>query len=223
MHRDSVFREMALAVLSSADSPLVVVGTDTDIGKTWVTSRLRYAVSQLGVPVITQKWVQTGPSPTDIDAHDAYVAVRNGDLAEVAGLRSLRLPYHFSMPASPHLAASHAGSEVDVVACIAATTQLRQDYWVLIEGAGGVMVPFTPTQLLVEIVALCGFPVLLVSENRIGAIHQVLSAVTVLQHYDVQTVGIVLSQKDPGLDSDVAADNLSVIRRYVDAAVWGVR
>ena len=207
-----------LAAKLPIQSPIVIVGTDTDVGKTWVTGHLAHAFYETGVPVITQKWVQTGPAPTDIDTHD-----RLSGVVFPAALLTDRLPYYFPDPVSPHLAASRQGQCVDTGACLAATARLQAaGYRVLIEGSGGLMVPYTETVMLLDMVADAGFSVLLVSENRVGVINQVMLSVMALRQRGISLLGIVLSQKNLAHDADVMADNVRMVANGSRVRVWSV-
>ena len=212
----SIWHDLATTLRDHA--PIVIVGTDTDVGKTWVTGHLARALHETGVPVITQKWVQSGAAPTDIETHDAL-----SGLSFPVSLLSDRLPYHFPDPVSPHLAAARVGQSLDVRHCLAATARLRAaGYHVLIEGSGGLMVPYTETVMLLDILADAGFPVLLVSENRVGVINQVMLSVMALRQRGVSLLGIVLSQKDQGYDPAVMADNVGMVGALSGVRVWGV-
>lgn len=213
---DPMFWEMAAKL--PTQSPVVIVGTDTDVGKTWVTGHLAGALHEMGAPVITQKWVQSGAAPTDIETHDLLSGMTFPEV-----LLPDRLPYHFPDPVSPHLAAAMVGQSLDVRHCLAATDRLvAAGYRVLIEGSGGLMVPYTETVMLLDILADAGFPVLLVSENRVGVINQVMLSVMALRQRSVNLLGIVLSQKNPDLDPAVMADNARMVGALSGVRVWGV-
>ena len=207
-----------LAATLPIHSPLVIVGTDTDVGKTWVTGHLARALHETGVPIITQKWVQSGAGSTDIETHD-----RLSGLTFDEALLPDRLPYHFPDPVSPHLAAARVGQFLDVTQCLAATDRLvAAGYHVLIEGSGGLMVPYTETVMLLDILADAGFSVLLVSENRVGVINQVMLSVMALRQRGVGLLGSVLSQKNPDLDPAVMADNARMVGVLSGVRVWMV-
>ena len=205
----------ALAATLPVHAPIVIVGTDTDVGKTWVTGHLARALHEAGVPVITQKWVQTGPAPTDIATHDQL-----SGLVFPEALRTDRLPYCFPDPVSPHLAASRQGQCMDIGACLAATARLQAaGYCVLVEGSGGLMVPYTETVMLLDMVADSGFSVVLVSENRVGVINQVMLSVMALRQRNVPLLGIVLSQKNLDQDREVMAENVRILTHYAGVPI----
>lgn len=197
--------------------PVVIAGTDTDVGKTWVTGHLAGARHALGYPVITQKWVQTGPGLTDIATHDAQ-----SGLVFPEHLLVDRLPYYFPEPVSPHLGASLVGQTIDPDVCLAATQRLQAHYQVLLEGSGGLMVPYSETLLWIDLLAALRFPVLLVSENRVGAINQVLLSLAALRQRQISILGVVLSQKNKTLPHWIAVDNQRVIAQFFGGHVWRV-
>ena len=121
---------------------LFITGIDTDAGKTSATAWLARQLSERGRRVITQKFIQTGckGSSEDIEAHRRLTGT--GPLPEDA--EGLTAPIILSYPASAPLAARTDGVEIDRGDLDRAREELARRYDdVLIEGAGGLMVPIT--------------------------------------------------------------------------------
>ncbi|MBE0496942.1 MAG: dethiobiotin synthase [Campylobacterales bacterium] len=156
-----------------------VSGIDTDIGKTYATGYLARLWNDEGIVTLTQKPVQTGVESGlgDIATHCALMGTPLPSGEEAA----LRLPQVFAYPASPHFAAQKEGKEVDVEAIDAATAQLAlRCERLLLEGAGGLMVPLTPTFLQVDFIAQRGYEVILVTSGRLGSINHTLLSLEAL-------------------------------------------
>lgn len=151
---------------------LLVTGTDTGIGKTTVAARLAAALAAGGARVAYWKPVETG-IPADEPAADA------GEVARIAGpavtvRTSLRLPE----PLAPAVAAARAGTAVDLGLLDRDMAALAADHdWLIVEGAGGWLVPVTPETTWRELAIRWHLPVLLVVGNRLGCLsHAFLTA-----------------------------------------------
>ncbi|MGM8900959.1 dethiobiotin synthase, partial [Psychrobacter sp. 1Y4] len=140
-------------------SVLFISGIDTDIGKTYATGLLAKALMQEGVNVITQKLVQTGISKQvngELGIADDIVTHRQ--LMEIplqpCDLDFTTCPYRYEKPASPHLSAALANQPLNIEAITEATEALQADYdVVLLEGAGGLLVPITTELLTLDYIA----------------------------------------------------------------------
>ena len=126
-----------------------VSGIDTDIGKTVATGVLAKQLLQQGKSVITQKPVQTGCQDIaeDIAVHRKIMGIP----MQEADKQGLTMPEIFGYPASPHLAARLDGRALDLDKIRTTTQELATQYEiVLVEGAGGLMVPLTENLLTID-------------------------------------------------------------------------
>ena len=130
-------------------SVLFVSGIDTDIGKTYATGLLAKSLMQQGVNVITQKLVQTGISKqADGELGIADDILSHRQLMEMplqpCDLDFTTCPYRYEKPASPHLSRLGYQESLDPDMITNATKRLQAEYeLVLLEGAGGLLVPIT--------------------------------------------------------------------------------
>lgn len=150
-----------------------ITGIDTDAGKSVVTGILAREMAARGRKVITQKFVQTGcrDISEDIVAHREIMGI--GLTPE--DMDGTTCPILLSYPSSPTLAARIDHTEIDTSVIAAATQKLLQKYdTVLIEGAGGLMVPLTDNMLTVDYVAKYDLPVIVVTSPRLGSINHTL-------------------------------------------------
>ena len=170
--------------------PIVICGIDTGIGKSIVTGQLARYLLERGKVVITQKLVQTGCSgqPEDILLHRRLMGADWHPLDE----QKLTCPYCFPFPASPHLAAKLAGTEIDPAELDRTTEILAgQVDQLIIEGAGGVLVPLTSTLLLLDYLSARSYPVILVTSPRLGSINHTLLCLEAIKHRNMQLSGLV--------------------------------
>lgn len=200
-------------------SGLFLTGTDTGVGKTVITGYLAAYLRVAGLRVVTQKWVQTGcdEEPTDLQMHAAL----GGEPAE-EDASSLRCPYRFKFPASPHLAAALEGRAVDPERIRSAYRQLEEQCdLVLVEGVGGVDVPLTEHLLLADLVAELGLPALVVVANRLGCINHSLLTVEALRARGIAVVGLVFDRLSPDGEPEVLRDNPGIVSAFSGVPVLG--
>lgn len=194
-------------------SVLFVSGVDTDCGKTFVTARLAEHLQGRGCRVVTQKPVQTGcdgPLADDIAEHRRQMGCAT--LPEDS--EGLTCSYLFRKPASPALAARLEGVEIDPARIDGHMRMLAQAYdAVLVEGAGGLMVPLTDSLLTIEYVASRRLPLALVATSRLGGINHALLSISACRAYGVDLRAVVFNRMPAG-DEVMADDNLAAIRRY---------
>jgi len=203
-----------------------VSGIDTEIGKTVVTGWLALQWAAQGENVITQKLVQTGcvGASDDILLHRRIMGT--GLFEEDRD--GTTMPALFAYPASPHLSARLEQRPLDLAAIEAATARLCERYeTVLIEGAGGLMVPLTEQLLTIDYVAGKGWPVLLVTSGRLGSINHTLLSLEALAARGIALHGVAWNSRDDSSDEVIAADSRGFIRdwvqqRFPDAAWYDV-
>ena len=188
-----------------------VSGIDTGIGKTVAVGQMCRALQQAGRDWISVKMVQTGCDgfSEDIAAHRALAGVVRFP-EDDAGLTA---PQIFRFPSSPLLAARLEGRAVDLDAISSAVRACAQRHdIVLVEGAGGLCVPLTEDMLTVDFVAQEGWPVILVTSGRLGAINHTLLSLEALKVRDIPLAGIVLNDF-PKADPLLLDDTLQAMKR----------
>ena len=155
------------------DNVYFVSGIDTDIGKSYTTGFIARTWNSEGRRTITQKLIQTGNTgmSEDIELHRRIMGC--GLLPE--DREGLTMPEIFSYPCSPHLAAEIDERPIDLAGIERATVELSRRYdAVLLEGAGGLMVPLTRQLLTIDYIARKGYPLIYVTSGRLGSISHFL-------------------------------------------------
>jgi dethiobiotin synthetase len=204
----------------SARRPLLVTGTDTGIGKTFVTAGIAAALSARGVRVGVAKPVETGCRLVDGELYpeDAATlvaaAAAGGPLARVC-------PYRFPDPLAPSIAAARAGSSVDVDALCTTLDALASDADVLlVEGAGGLLVPITERFSYADLARRLDARVLVVVGSRLGALNHALLTLEALAARGIRICGYVLNRLVP--PGDHAADtNAAALARVATVRALG--
>jgi len=193
-----------------------VSGIDTEIGKTVVTGWLARQWRDEGVDVITQKLVQTGcvGASDDILLHRRIMGCGLFD----EDRDGHTMPALYAYPASPHLAARLEGRSLDLEAIDRATAHLCERYeTVLVEGAGGLMVPLTEQLLTIDYVARRGWPLLLVTSGRLGSINHTLLSLEAIAARGIALHGIAWNGRDDGNDEVIAAESRGFLRDWMQA------
>lgn len=190
-----------------------VVGTDTDVGKTFITILFMRHLQMQGHKVIPYKPVQTGEveNKDHYYYHDttSYLQYSLQPLAK----RALNT-YSFRIPASPHYAAELEGETIKEDKFLQAIDQLKLDYdTVICEGAGGLYVPLQSdtTLTLLDVIQQSALPVILVANTKLGTINHTLLSVEALQARNIDLLGIVFNQFE---QSAQEKNNIDTIRRF---------
>ena len=197
---------------------LFIAGTDTDIGKTFVSAVLALSFQKMGINVLAQKWVSTGNHDFSEDIHYIYKSL---GLKELPLAGSDASPYCFLYPCSPHLAAKLDGRVLDESVIIKATKNLSsQCELLLIEGAGGLMVPLREDLLLADLLSRLRIPTLLVAKSGLGTINHTLLSIEALRKRDVPLLGVIFNARGKE-DPVIVKDNIETILRLSDISVYG--
>lgn len=192
---------------------LFVSGIDTNIGKTFATGILARTLADKGKKVITQKMIQTGCTDVseDIEMHRRLQGIPYTD-ADKAGLTC---PYIFTYPCSPHMAAQRDGRSIDLSTITEATRQLQEKYeYVLLEGAGGLMVPNDFQSLAIDYVKEQGYPVLLVTSGKLGSINHTLLSLYACKQYGIEVKALVYNLY-PATDKLITDNTMEYLTQYL--------
>lgn len=199
--------------MNSFPKTLFISGIDTDAGKTYVTAAWARQLMEKGLKVITLKFVQTGCTvwSEDIETHRRLMGT--GMFPE--DLDHTTAPLIFTHPCSAQLAARLDGRDIDLALVDAAVEKLSARYdVVLIEGAGGLMVPLTDTYLTIDYPRERHMPVALVTNGILGSInHTILS----LEALAARNMDLRYVFYNTFFDSDalIAEDTYGFINRYL--------
>ena len=190
---------------------IAVAGIDTGVGKSYCTGLLaRYLLSRSS-GVSTMKLVQTGCSgiAEDILLHRRLMGLPL-TAEDEAGISN---PYVFTLPASPHLAASLEGKAVLEEKLNEAAAIMQERYeWLLVAGAGGLLVPLNAELLLLDYLASRGWPLVLVSSPRLGSINHTRLSLEAIKNRGMRLLGLVYNLHG-SYEPDMVRDTLRECRR----------
>lgn len=199
--------------LRSLPAVCFVTGIGTDVGKTYVTGWIARRLAESGDSVVTQKFVQTGciGFSEDIEEHRRIMAT--GLMPE--DIDGTTAPVIFSYPASPDLAARIDNKELDLSLPARSTSILSDKYdRVLIEGAGGLMVPLKGDYLTFDYIKDHKLPVVVVTNGQLGSISLTLMTLELLRRDNVEVVAVAYNEH---FDKDeiICHDTIEYIRKWL--------
>lgn len=201
---------------------IFVTGTDTGIGKTVISSAISAFFSlrkQMNVGVM--KPFECGLSKTDKDLlpWDAIclreASGSNDDLNTIS-------PYTLEAPVAPEVAAmlEHVSIDMNMVDKIYHSLAKSHDLLV-IEGAGGVLVPIRENFFFADLIQKWNAPTLIVSRLGLGTINHTLLTNHLLKERGIKVLGVILNNTD-GLSDLPAQTNPDILRKYLDVPVLGI-
>lgn len=191
-----------------------ISGIDTGIGKTYATGYLAKLFTTPNQTVITQKLIQTGNIEISEDIEKHREIMGTGFFEE--DHQKLTMPQIFPYPASPHLATQLDNSCIDFEKIENATKQLQQKFdLVLLEGAGGLMVPLTEDYLIIDYIQERKFPVILVTSGRLGSINHTLLSLEALKIRGIELHAIAYNLNDESQDVVISNSTQQYFKNYV--------
>lgn len=191
-----------------------ISGIDTGIGKTYTTGYLAKLWNAQGQKTITQKLVQTGNTDLSEDIEQHRKIMGMGWFPEDE--TKLTMPEIFTYPASPHLATKIDGREIDFDKIADATQQLAAKYdVVLLEGAGGLMVPLTTKLLTIDYIAAQKLPVILVTSGRLGSINHTILSLEAVKSRGLDLYALAYNLNDESQDALISQDTAEYLKAYL--------
>lgn len=193
-----------------------ITGTDTGVGKTVVACELIRRLRGRGIETGVIKPIETG---VGADGPADAIALRDagGDRDPIGDV----CPQQFQLPAAPSVAAAAAGRRVDRSAITAAYNRIRQGSdFVVVEGAGGLLVPIDEHFDMLDLANELALPALLVARAALGTINHTQLSLEVARQRGLEVVGVVISHADGVLTAADAA-NLAALRELLGDRLLG--
>lgn len=197
-----------------------ITGTDTEIGKTFVTAALLRAFGEQGMRTLGMKPVAAGAEMIDGVWHnedvDQLIAAAN-----VSAPQDMVAPYLMQTPAAPHIVAQLEDVQIDVLQIAACYQEARElaDV-VLVEGVGGYVVPLNDTVSTVDMAQVLNLPVILVVGMRLGCINHALLTAQAIQVSGLSLAGWVANTVDA--EMKFFEENVQALKQRLPAPCLGV-
>lgn len=186
---------------------LLITGTDTGVGKTWVGRALGRALSRAGRRVVAIKPVETGCAHVTSAGEDgALLAAATGQAEPLAAL------HRYDEDVAPAVAADAAGEPIDLDALMLRIESLSAGAEVLLlEGAGGLMTPIAWEWTIVDVARSLDAAALLVGVDRLGTINHALMSLSALELAGLELAGMVLTPPETP-DASTGTNAASIAR-----------
>jgi dethiobiotin synthetase len=195
---------------------IFITGTDTGVGKTYVACLLIEALKKSGLRVAVMKPVAAGIEADGVNEDVRLLMTA----ANVQAPLELVNPYCFGPAIAPHLAARQAGVTMHLEVIEQAYAQLAaQSDLVMVEGAGGFLVPFNGESGMDEIPMRLKLPVIMVVGMRLGCLNHALLTVEAIKARGLSLAGWVANRIDP--DMDEAEVNLTALHSILRSPCLG--
>jgi dethiobiotin synthetase len=184
-----------------------VAGTDTEIGKTFVSCALLHGFARAGLRAAAMKPIASGA----IERAAANVALPN----------AIRTPFMMREPIAPHIAAQREGIALDIARIVEAHRfAVTQADVVVVEGVGGFRVPLDDTHDTADLAVALNLPVVLVVGMRLGCISHALLTAEAIASRGLKLAGWVANRVDPNML--YPEDNIASLKQRIDAPLIGV-
>ncbi len=199
---------------------LFITGTDTGVGKTLIATALVHGFAQSGKRVIGMKPVAAGALLFDGKLLNDDV-VQLMAASNVEAPLSLINPYVFEPPVAPHIAAAQAGISMSI-------SKLKSDFEslrdtadvVVVEGAGGFLVPLNDKEDMADLAMALDLPVVLVVGMRLGCLNHALLTVAAIEARGLRLAGWIANSIDPQMMN--FSENLESLKQRITAPCLGV-
>jgi dethiobiotin synthetase len=199
---------------------MFVTGTDTDAGKTYISAALLRHFAAQSLRVVGMKPVASGATELDGVLHNSDVTQLRQASNVQADVRWIN-PYCFAPAIAPHIAAQQAGVAIDL-------QQIKQAYEqlcgmadvVVVEGAGGWLVPLNGQQTIADLAQLLDIPIVLVVRIRLGCINHALLSVADIQRRGLTLLGWVANCMED--EMPVMQENIATLQQLIAAPCLAV-
>jgi dethiobiotin synthetase len=196
---------------------LFVTGTDTEVGKTFFCELLARQLNDAGCRVGVYKPAASGGEMCDgqVICDDATrlweAAGRPSDISRVC-------PQMFQAAVAPHVAAEMEGRLIDEAMLIDGLAAWKDNCdLIIVEGAGGYMSPISNQSLIADVALAIGYPLVVVSANRLGTINQTLQTIRAIESYQggLPIAGVVMNDVLPQSDDASLVSNPGQVARWI--------
>jgi dethiobiotin synthetase len=200
---------------------IFITGTDTNVGKTYIACQIAEKLKQKNIKVIPKKPVETGCTLNagELLPADANLLL-NASAAEIT-LEEV-CSFRFAPAISPDLAAKHTGKTISLDQLVNhCTDNINDNDFLIVEGAGGIYSPICNNALNADLARELGLPIVLVAQNRLGAVNQVLLAINAIDTHQLKLNSIILNTTTPPQLNSLI-DNAAEIKNFTQHTVFNV-
>lgn len=200
---------------------IFITGTDTNVGKTYVTDKLLTAFNELGCSTLGTKPIASGcfRRNNQLFNDDALILQRSSSIK--VDYQAIN-PLIFEPPTAPHIAANLANfnlTKKSVVAAISQSFAIKADFH-LIEGIGGWFVPLNHKELMSDVIKELEIPVLLIVGMKLGCLNHAILTVNAMKNQKINLIGWIANCIDPDMHS--LEQNIQALKSWIAVPCLGV-
>jgi len=173
---------------------IFITGTNTEVGKTFITKNLIERVQLKGYSVSPYKPVETGCIKKSLTLIPRDYMIYFRAINKKIALDQIN-PYRFLEPISPAAAIKRSKRKVTINDYLSKLKDLHNSDLTIIEGAGGLCSPLAPDGYNIDLIRKVKVPTVLVAKDEIGVINNVILSLSMLQKYKIRVLAIVLNRK----------------------------
>ena len=194
-----------------------ITGTDTGVGKTLIGCALLHGFAAQGKRVVGMKPIAAGCDERDQKEDVRQLRAASNVLASGGQIN----PYCFMQTVAPHLAAQFSGIRINIARIVKSFSELNvQADVVIVEGAGGFVVPLNDEQDGADLVAQLGLPIILVVGMRLGCLNHALLTAEAIAARGLTLAGWVANVLDA--DMEMVNKNVAALQQRIGAPLLGV-
>lgn len=197
-----------------------ITGTDTGVGKTFVTAGIVSTLREKSVNVGVMKPVETGCPEKDgkLEPQDALYLKNAAGVSDELDLIS---PYRFKAPLAPSIASRVEGKIIELNRIKECYYKLASRHSIMfVEGAGGLLAPINENETVADLIKLLNLPLIIIAASRLGAINHTLLTVRYAQSVGIEVKGIILNYPALSVEETLSA-NQAEIKRLANIPVLG--
>ncbi len=201
---------------------IFITGTDTGVGKTFVTIGLLRAFNEMGLKVCPMKPVETGckVQKGKLIPEDTFNLIKVTEINEPIDLIN---PYRFRQSLAPAVAAELEGTIISREKIISAYRKLSNKYdLTIVEGAGGIMVPVYRKYFFIDLIKDLNLPILVVARPGLGTLNHTLLTLEVAKSRGINVLGVIINCSSKTKNDASVQTNPEVIERSGGVPVMGI-
>jgi len=208
--------------MSTKGKGIFITGTDTGVGKTYVAKGIARTLTRGGIDVGVMKPAETGCRKR----FGQLIPSDTSSLMKTTGVRDaldLVNPYRFSKPLAPSVASELAGKTISPAGIVNSFQVLsRRHDFMIVEGAGGIMVPLSGNYLYLDLAAALRLPIVIVARPGLGTINHTLLTISALKKRRLQVAGFVVNYAKDWKKGRAEKTSMSVIEEISGARLLGI-
>jgi len=176
---------------------LFITGTDTDVGKTYITAGLAVTFRKMGIDVGVMKPFAAGtPEKTGYKSEDIVIISK---AAKACDPENLVNPQFFMIPASPYTAWKTLKTKPKISTILSSFKKLTKLHdMILVEGMGGIMTPILKDYYVTNLIKEMKIPTVIVTRSKVGTVNHTIMTVKMCEKYKIPVKGIIINNFEKG-------------------------